>query len=368
MQDVQEIYFDWAAAAPPDNEILDFYRQTLERCFVNQEAGYRAAFLLRKELHQAGENIAECAGLGAYHTIFGASGTELAQALALLPLAPGGNVVCSALEHPALAAAAQNMGREVRLLVPDSTGRIAPEALDATVDEQTRIVFCHFVQSELGVVQDIDALVQCVRGQAPRAVFCCDAIQGAGKLPLPQKADILLLSGHKFGAPGGAALLHAPELRLDTFWHEMRSVHYRLGRPEPALCLALAETFRRRTERLQLHLQQATDFNQALRTALAEFPLRFSVEAAASSPYILHCTLPGYQGAILSRMLGERNIAVAAGSACQAESQGPSPALLALGFRRETAYAGLRMSFGFAPDLREIPFFVDVLRNVLNTY
>ena len=344
------LYLDQAAALRPEPETLNRYQQLLERVWFNQEAGYHGAFLLRQELDQAGRDLARAAGLPGFQVLFGSSGTELASTLGTLPLPPGGNLVTTELEHPALAAALTELGRECRRVGIGPDGRLRPEELAAKLDADTRLVACHWIQSELGVIQDWSALAELVRRRAPRAWLVCDAIQGAGKLPLPTAVDLLLLSGHKFGVPGGAALLHRPELRLERYFHELRHRYYRLGRPEPALILLLAEVFIQRTRELEVQLVLRTRRTRDLRARLTGLPLRCTIPEPVASPYILHVNCPGRQGRVLVRMLGERGVCVGSGSACQAEEKGGSPALRALGFRGEAAYSGLRLSFGFTPE------------------
>ena len=74
------------------------------------------------------------------------------------------------------------------------------------------------------------------------------------------------------------------------------------------------------------------------------------------------------QGAVLVRMLSELGVMTSSGSACAAESPDPSPALLALGYRRNDAYSGLRLSFGGSPAPDTPDFLLAALEKVLQNY
>ena len=63
------------------------------------------------------------------------------------------------------------------------------------------------MQSELGIIQDTGKLFPAGSAEA----LLTDAVQAAGKIPLDKNSDILIISGVKFGSPGGAAMLLAPD-------------------------------------------------------------------------------------------------------------------------------------------------------------
>ena len=83
---------------------------------------------------------------------------------------------------------------------------------------------------------------------------------------------------------------------------------------------------------------------------------------------ILHLTAKGYQGGVLVRMLSEEGILLSSGSACASETRDPSPALTALGFGRNDAYAGLRISFDSSTTGDDVNFLLSSLEKVLKKY
>ena len=79
-------------------------------------------------------------------------------------------------------------------------------------------------------------------------------------------------------------------------------------------------------------------------------------------------TLPGVETGVLVRMLSEAGIMAAAGSACSSESREPSPALLAIGFRRADAWSGLRVSLGPDSSGGDAEKLIKAVRNVLKNW
>ncbi len=361
-----EIYLDQAAAARPEPAVLDFYRRELALSYANQEAAHRLGYDLRGRLEEVARELSRSlTGRDDYLVVWGNNGTELFNLLADSPLIAGKRVLSSRLEHPALLASLHRTATKVDLVPVGADGRLrVPEEVNASV------AFFHQVQSELGVVQDIKPLVG--------VALIVDAIQSAGKLPLPSGFDVAVISGHKFGAPGGAALLIRPEFSgassLVKFARRYRHTDYRCGRPEPALLFTMAFASSLRCTNLERDLERIRELNLRGRQLLSGLSLPggkrsyCTIAPELASPYILHLMLPEVQAGVIVRMLSERGIMVAAGSACASESRDPSPALVALGFSRGEAYSGLRIGFGFNTSFDEVKKLAGALEDVLKNY
>lgn len=368
------IYFDQAAAMIPEPEALDFYRARAADAFGNQEAIHGLGYELRRRLAQAAAELGPALADRPLDAVFAGSGTEIFNLFAALARFRRGNIVTSALEHPALLAALKRTGAELRFLPLDPDGFIDPARAAGCFDGDTVLAAVHHVQSEIGVRQDIDALAAWAAERAPQAAFLADTIQSAGKLPLPRRPAFLTVSGHKFGAPGGAALLFEADPQLRDELEALRHRDYRIGRPEPASALTLVFTAQRWRAERDERTAIVGELNRKLRAALTELRLPnrrhpvFTVPEAHASPYILHFRLPGYQAAVLIRMLSARDLYVASGSACQAESRRPSAVLRAIGVPDRDGYSGLRLSFSPRHTAADVESFLAGLQAVLAEY
>ena len=87
-----------------------------------------------------------------------------------------------------------------------------------------------------------------------------------------------------------------------------------------------------------------------------------------SSPYIVSFLFPGYQAAVLVRMLSQKEIYIAAGSACQAETNTPNKTLSVLGYSGAAAYSMVRCSFWLQNTTAEVDRFCHELQVVINSY
>src|SRR4029077_3766505 len=98
-------------------------------------------------------------------------------------------------------------GVETRL-VPSRGPRIDLDDIVARIDQATRVVSLSFVEFSSGFRNDLDAIGALCRERG--ILFCVDAIQGLGVLPLDVKRtpiDCLAADGHKWLlGPEGAGL------------------------------------------------------------------------------------------------------------------------------------------------------------------
>ncbi|MGE4563960.1 MAG: hypothetical protein AB7F32_03740 [Victivallaceae bacterium] len=335
------IYFDHASAMAVRPDVYDAFREFGAWAFVNQEAGHEAGYRVRTALDEAGERLAAKLVGRPMTVLWGETGSGLLHALSQYPWR---GVECSGVLHPAVKAAFR------------AFAGAAPEL---------RVI--GHVQSETGELAAMPG---------PGAPVLVDAIQSAGKLPMLPGAAAYLISGHKFGSPGGAALLCEPGLgkKLKEHFHRLRFEHYALGRPEPTAILTMVYALEKMTDAMVANLARVTTINRFLRDNLGKVKLKsgaspiLTVDFERASPWICHLVLPGIDTGVLVRMLSGRGVMAASSAACRAEGGAPSEALLALGFPKADARSGLRLSFAPSNTLSEAADFLDLLQSALADY
>lgn len=340
------LYLDHAAAGKPEKEILDFYFTQLQEYYGNQEAGHSLAYQLRKVLQGAGKDLSNVLLKRTAHVEWCSCGSSAFHYLPALNLADG-IIITTKLEHPALLAALKRCNLEI-CYVNTPKGQVDLEHFQKLLRQNVKLIAIHQVQSELGVIQPWDEISVLARKYAPEAWLLTDSVQAIGKLPLPQDVDFLTVSGHKCAAPGGGALLTATP-RSQKFaiplFQRQRHEYYLACRPDVPVALTLTEAIRQKEILREKNYVQIRQIHHKMRQILSELGGEFLIPESQSSPYILHVLFRNYQSGVLVRMLAQKGVMAASGSACQAEAGGPSAALLALGLREQQAYSGLRLSF-----------------------
>ena len=119
---------------------------------------------------------------------------------------------------------------------------------------------------------------------------------------------------------------------------------------------------------MKSNYRRTVQLNKLLRQGIQRLNLSATIPEEYASPYILHLIARGYQGGVLVRLMSEEGILISSGSACASETRDPSPALTALGYKRNDAFAGLRISFGFHTTENDVKILLSSLEKVLKKY
>jgi cysteine desulfurase len=374
------IYFDNAASCVPDPKVLGHYYAYASRFYANQEAAHSLAYDLREKINLAAIQLSKALCNKETDVHWGHSGTDTFSLFSEFKGFKCGNIVSTAMEHPALTSALNRTQAEVRI-VKITNGRVDLKHLAELLDEKTVLTSIHHVQSETGVIQDLAAIRKVINNHAPQSIFMSDTIQSAGKIPIPwneAELDIISVSGHKIGAPGGAALLlNNKNQKLNAFAEYLklcRKEYYTASRPEPAANLALAQCADKKHKEQTENFDKISKINSFLRQKLPKLKLFndkkniLTIPAEQASPYILHFIVPGYQSGVLVRMLSNESVYFSAGSACLSETDKPSAALTAMNFKREDAFAGVRLSFCSQNTMRHAEIFLEKFQKALLDY
>ena len=333
--------------------------------------------------------VASAFNAGTDDVVFTSGATESVH-LALGGMAfslPPGRVVISAVEHPAVTAAAhhlQTQGWDVQLWPVDALGRIRLECLESLLAPPTVMVSLIWGQSEVGTLQPIHAVgLACQQRGIPFHVDASQVLsQGCpdwAELPV----DLLSGSGHKFGGPKGIGLLLArPDLRRrlgPLFGGGGQEQGLRAGtQPVPlvaGMAAALEQSPRWTPADCSKESNDSLPPIAALRDswmeALLQDPrLQLTGDPRWRLPHhisVLACDQRGkpLSGRALVRELARRGIAVSSGSACSSGKDTGSPVLAAMQVAPNLQRSGLRMSLGSWLSAQDFPRVQEALDQAL---
>ncbi|MCX9146669.1 aminotransferase class V-fold PLP-dependent enzyme [Erythrobacter sp. WG] len=232
----------------------------------------------------------------------------------------------------------------------DAVIRAAPDAIvfEDLGPEEMRgaIVAAQHVNSETGViVREIDLWAQDVGEEG--GMLLCDCSQSAGKLPLP-RADMLVVSAHKFGGPiGVGALLVRDFALLEPMGGHERG--YRQGTENLPGVLGMAAALD--AGPWATTSEQRTDFAAALGEQCLDF--------GESVDYILPLAHPAMSAQALLIRLDAMGFAVSAGSACSSGTLKKSRVLDAFGVPDDVAARTIRVSLGWSTTPEELARFAE---------
>ncbi|MGH7357527.1 MAG: cysteine desulfurase family protein, partial [Acidimicrobiia bacterium] len=321
-----------------------------------------AARAAKTALEDARERVATRLGCAPAEVVFTGGGTE-ADNLAVKGAARAARargldgVVTTAFEHKGVLAACDRLEREdfaVRRIAVDRRGIVDLDALGDALDERTGIVSVMLVNNEVGTVQPLIEVVALVRARAPQAFLHTDAVQAVPWLDVAGAtagADLVAISGHKFGGPKGcgALIVRAGVALIPEIEGGGQEREVRAGTVNVAGVVALATALDVTCERRVEEVARAGRLRDRLVAGLGPAPDTFfngAVEHKVAGN--CHVGFRGVESEMLLVALDRAGVCAAAGSSCSSGATEPSHVLAAMGVVRADALASIRLSLGFA--------------------
>ncbi len=255
-------------------------------------------------------------------------------------------ILVLATEHAAVLDTADALGRqgfEVERVPVGRDGLVDMASLIASLDESVLLVAAMLVNNEIGVIQPIADIADAVHHVG--GLMLCDAVQGFGRMKIPEGPDLVAACAHKVHGPKMIGALWLRDgLDLPPLLHGGgQEQGARSGTLSPMLCAgfgaATALAVRRRSE----DLAHVEDLWRAAREALGE---GWIVNGSTQGRYRGNLNL-SREGLDAARLLSDcRDIAFSLGSACASGSGRPSHVLRAIGLSAAEVRGAIRLGFG----------------------
>ncbi len=352
------IYLDYAATTPVDPRVVQAMLPYLGELFGNPASRSHAfGWAVEEAVEIAREHVAALVGADPREIVWTSGATEsnnlAIKGAAQFHKARGRHLVTVKTEHKAVLDTMRELEREgfeVSYLDVQANGLLDLAALEAALRPDTVLVSVMWVNNEIGVVQDIEAIAKLTRARG--ILLHVDAAQATGKVVIDLASvpvDLLSLSAHKTYGPKGIGALYVrrkPRVRIEAQIHGgghergMRS-----GTLPTHQIVGMGEAYRL----AKLHMGAENERIRALRdrllAGLQGIPeLQVNGDLERRVPHNLNVSFPFVEGESL--LMGMKGIAVSSGSACTSASLEPSYVLRALGLPDEVAHSSIRFSVG----------------------
>jgi cysteine desulfurase len=236
-----------------------------------------------------------------------------------------------------------SQGRDVEVLPVDRDGLVDLDRLRDALRQPTALVAAMLVNNEIGVIQPI-ADIAAIAHEAG-ALMLCDAVQGFGRLRIPDGPDLIAICAHKIHGPKAVGALWVREgVRVAPLLHgggQERGL--RSGTLSPMLCAGFGAAAALAAERREADLAHAGHLWSVALDVLGD---SWTINGSQEHRYRgnINIRREGLDGA---RLLSDcRSIAFSLGSACASGSGRPSHVLRALGLSDKEARSSIRLGFG----------------------
>lgn len=334
------IYLDYQATTKLAPEAFAAMRPWLEDKFANPHSPHRLGREAAATVEVARDAVAALLPKGG--KVYFTSGATEALNWALRCAGRGGVAVLDT-EHAAVRDTALwlgTQGRAATLLPVGDDGR-AQTGLELATN--TGMVAAMLVNNEIGVIQPIAELA--AKAHAAGALFLCDAVQGFGRIAIPEGPDLIAISAHKIHGPKGIGALWVKDgVTIEPLIHGGgQEGGLRSGTLSPALCAgfgAAASLAAKRQEGDAAHVARLWD------VAMDCLPEDWTINGSTEARYKGNLNIRR-DGVDVARLIsGLRDIAFSAGSACASGSGRPSHVLRAIGLSDAQAKSSVRIGFG----------------------
>lgn len=374
-----EAYFDNSATTKVLDCVKDAVVDAMCVNYGNAAAKHRKGVEAENLIREAKKAIADTLKVQEKEILFTSGGTESNNTAligtALANRRAGKHLITTGVEHPSIyntMSFLEEMGFEVTYLPVDHLGHISLEDLEKAIREDTILVSVMYVNNEVGAVEPIEAISQCIKKKNPKTLFHVDAIQAYGKYkirPKKQGIDLLSVSGHKIHAPKGVGFLYIRDgvkIRPILFGGGQQK-GMRSGTENVPGCVGLGVAAREAYKDFDARIEKLYTLREHLIAGLK--PLGGVTingsEDRTNAPQIVSASFEGVRSEVLLHALEDKGVYVSSGSACSSNHPGISGTLKGIGVKKELLDSTIRFSLGDLNTEEEVDYTIGVLGELL---
>ena len=368
------IYLDYSSTTPIDPRVAEKMIPFITEHFGNPASrSHSFGWTAEEAVEEARDEVAKLVNADPREIVWTSGATE-SNNLAIKGAShfystKGKHILTVATEHKAVIDAVRELEREgytATYLEPEPNGMVDLEKFKKAIRPDTVLASVMFVNNEIGVIQDIEALGNICREH--NVIFHVDAAQATGKVDIDLEklpVDLMSFSAHKTYGPKGIGALYVrrkPRIRIEAQMHGgghergMRS-----GTLATHQIVGMGEAFRIARIEMQLENERIRKLRDKLLHGLQDMEeVYVNGDLKHRIPHNLNISFNYVEGESL--IMAVKDIAVSSGSACTSASLEPSYVLRALGRSDELAHSSIRFSIGRFTTEADVDFTIQLLK------
>ena len=374
---MRRTYLDHAATTPTHPEVVKAMLPYFAEAFGNPSSIYSYGQEAKEAVQEARARVAELIGARSEEIVFTGGGTE-ADNLAVKGVAyanerKGNHIITTSLEHHAVLEVCkflERRGHKITYLPVDKYGLVDPDDVKKAITAKTVLISVMHANNEVGTIEPLEE-IGAVAGEAG-VYFHTDAVQTVGHIPVnvdKLRADLLVISGHKFYGPKGVGALYVRKgTRLASLTQGGEQEKRRRAGTENVPAIAgLGKAAELAGQQISKEAEQLTHLRDKLIRGLPERidHTRLNGHPTRRLPNNVNVSVDFVEGESMLLNLDLEGICASTGSACTSSNVEPSHVLLALGIPPEQAHCSLRFTLGRGNTEEDVERVLDVLPRVV---
>ena len=370
------IYLDNAASTKPRKEVIEEMIRVMNNEYANPDAIHEYAHKTLLNMKNQKEKMARLLGLNSkeiYFTAGGSDGNNITiQGIVEANSRNKKHLITTKIEHSSVYEIFRNYekeGYEVDYLDVSEYGEVDVEQLERLIREDTILVSIIAVNSEIGIIQDLEKISKIIKNKNKETYFHTDFVQGLGHTKVEfskLEIDAITITSHKINGPKGIGAIYINKnVKIKEIMYGTNKENGMVKRTLPTELIfgfmkAIEIAYNNYEKEVKYIYELKKYFIEQLKKNIDKIRINSLLELEKSTPTILNVSFGGVKGEVLTSFLGMYEIYVSTGSACSSR-RGNSRIIESLGVPNEQVEGAIRFSFSIDNTVEEVDIVIQKL-------
>ena len=370
------IYLDNAASTKPRKEVIEEMIRVMNNEYANPDAIHEYAHKTLLNMKNQKEKMARLLGLNSKEIYFTAGGSDgnniIIQGIVEANSRNKKHLITTKIEHSSVYEIFRNYekeGYEVDYLDVSEYGEVDVEQLERLIREDTILVSIIAVNSEIGIIQDLEKISKIIKNKNKETYFHTDFVQGLGHTKVDfskLEIDAITITSHKINGPKGIGAIYINKnVKIKEIMYGTNKENGMVKRTLPTELIfgfikAIEIAYNNYEKEVKSIYELKKYFIEQLKENIDKIRINSLLELEKSTPTILNVSFGGVKGEVLTSFLGMYEIYVSTGSACSSR-RGNSRIIESLGVPNEQVEGAIRFSFSIDNTVEEVDIVIQKL-------
>jgi cysteine desulfurase len=370
------IYLDNAASTKPRKEVIEEMIRVMNNEYANPDAIHEYAHKTLLNMKNQKEKMARLLGLNSKEMYFTAGGSDgnniIIQGIVEANSRNKKHLITTKIEHSSVYEIFRNYekeGYEVDYLDVSEYGEVDVEQLERLIREDTILVSIIAVNSEIGIIQDLEKISKIIKNKNKETYFHTDFVQGLGHTKVDfskLEIDAITITSHKINGPKGIGAIYINKnVKIKEIMYGTNKENGIIKRTLPTELIfgfikAIEMAYNNYEKEVKHIYKLKKYFIEQLKKNIDKIRINSLLELEKSTPTILNVSFGGVKGEVLTSFLGMYEIYVSTGSACSSR-RGNSRIIESLGVPNEQVEGAIRFSFSIDNTVEEVDIVIQKL-------